>query len=185
MNSEREKESVLSDVNIIEQVRSGEKEKFALLVQRYQPKLLGFFYRMTGSLEESEDLAQETFINTYFNLHKFDATKEFYPWIFTIAHHLAVNRYHRTKKIRLIDIEKVPEIEDKDNLFESVLRRESRDVIQKMLSRLRGEYRSVLELRYLKEKSYEEIAQDLSLPLNTVKSRLFRAKSILAKVLEH
>jgi RNA polymerase sigma-70 factor (ECF subfamily) len=171
-----------SDAQLIMKVREGDENMFALLVQRYQPKLLGFFYRMSGSLEESEDLSQETFINVYFNLQKFDASKDFYPWLFTIAHHLAVNRYHRNNKIRLIDIEKIPEIEDKEDIFDAVIKRESKDIIHKILSSLRGEYRSVLELRYLKEQSYQEIAEFLQVPLNTVKSRLFRAKALVTKM---
>ena len=174
----------VTDVQLITKVREGNEDMFGLLVLRYQPKLLGFFYRMTGSLEEAEDLSQETFINVYFNLKKFDTSKEFYPWLFTIAHHLAVNRYHRNNKIRLIDIEKIPEIEDKQDVLDNVMRRESKDLIHRVLSSLRGEYRSVLELRYLKEQSYQEIARSLQVPLNTVKSRLFRAKALVSKMFQ-
>ena len=170
-----------SDQNIVKFVSNGHKELFEILITRYQKRLLSFLSRLTGSVTDAEDLTQETFINAYFNLNKFNTDKEFYPWLFTIGHHLAVNHYHKNNKIRIIDIEKLPDIPDgNDNEFEQLVKSEKNNLIREKLSTLDNKYKVILELRYLKDRSYDEISKDLNIPLNTVKSRLFRAKNFLA-----
>lgn len=170
-----------SDQAIIKLVLDGNKDLFELLIKRYERRLIGFLMRMTGSFADAQDLAQETFINAYFNLSKFDIKKSYYPWLFTIAYHLAVNHFHKNGKIRLIDIEKVPEVPIAGgDGFEQLLKKEDAVRIREVLSKLDVKYRVILELRYFNDKSYEEIAEILQIPINTVKSRLFRAKSFVA-----
>ena len=169
-----------SDQSIAKLVCNGHKELFEVLILRYQRRLMSFLLRLSGSVPDAEDLTQETFINAYFNLNKFDSTRAFYPWLFTIGHHLAVNHYHKNNKIRILDIEKLPEVADTNNNgLEEVLKTEKEAILRENLSKLDGKYRLILELRYLNDKSYSEIAQILNIPVNTVKSRLFRAKNFL------
>jgi len=174
-----------SDQSIIRLVRGGHKEIFEILIWRYQKKLINFFTRLTGSIADAEDLAQETFINVYFNLNKFDLAREFSPWLFSIGHHLAINHHHKNNKIRIIDLERLPDIPDlnSNNGLEQLFKDEQRELIEEKLEKIDGKYRVILELRYLKDKSYAQIAEILNLPVNTVKSRIFRAKNSLANII--
>ncbi|RJQ13869.1 RNA polymerase sigma factor [Candidatus Parcubacteria bacterium] len=171
-----------SDQKIIRMVRDGHKELFEILLLRYQRKLLNFLTRFTGSLEDAKDLTQEAFLNAYFNLDKFDTKKNFSPWLFTIGHHLAVNHHHKSGRLRIIDIEKAPEFVDNSlDILDKALKNEHLDMVRANLASIDLKYRTVLELRYLEDKSYEEISRILNIPINTVKSRLFRAKNVLAE----
>src|SRR3979490_3581221 len=87
----REKLRAMEDAEIVASFLEGEERAFQELVERYQTRLLNFIYRTIGDREKAEDLVQEVFIRVFRHLHRFDQTKKFSTWIYTIASNLAKN----------------------------------------------------------------------------------------------
>ena len=94
--------SALDDSGLVAAFLEGEKRAFNLLVDRYQGRLVNFVYRTTGDRERAEDLVQETFIRVYRHLHRFDQSKKFSTWIYTIASNLAKNELRNRSRNPLV-----------------------------------------------------------------------------------
>jgi RNA polymerase sigma-70 factor (ECF subfamily) len=92
----------LDDSGVVARYLEGERTAFAELVERYQTRLLNFIYRTTGDRERAEDLVQETFIRVYRHLHRFDQSKKFSTWIYTIASNLAKNELRNRSRNPLV-----------------------------------------------------------------------------------
>lgn len=166
-----------SDEYWVEEARV-QPESFAKLVERYQNRMFNYAYRMTGSREDAQDLAQETFIRVYTHLESFRTEERFSPWIYRIATNLCLNHIKRRKRAatalpRLFFPE---ELESPEGHLEET---EERQVLQGAILKLPDHYRAVILLRHVEELSYDEIAHALGMPLGTVKTRLFRARELL------
>ena len=83
-----------TDAALVRSILSGDRERFELLVERYQTRLLNFIYRTIGDREKAEDLVQEVFIRVYRHLHRFDRSKKFSTWAYTIASILTIRLRH-------------------------------------------------------------------------------------------
>src|SRR5215470_6076778 len=92
----------LDDASIVEAFLGGEERAFTELVERYQTRLLNFIYRTIGDRERAEDLVQEVFIRVYRHLHRFDRTKKFSTWVYTIASNLAKNELRNRSRNPLV-----------------------------------------------------------------------------------
>jgi len=170
-----------TDRDLILQARRGEREAFGELVTRYQTSAFNVCYRILHERGEAEDLAQETFIRAYDRIHTFDIEREFGPWIRRVAANLCLNHLEGQKVTAELDDERDA---DPAQLPESVQEvKERSEAIRQALSSLPAHYRIVVELRHYQELSYEEIAEELKIPLSDVKSHLFRARKILAEKL--
>lgn len=169
--------TVGSDEYWAEQARQT-PDAFAELVARYQDRIYNYAYRMTGSREDAQDLAQETFIRVYTHLDRFRVEERFSPWIYRITTNLCLNHLKRRKR----NIPLLPDSADfdgpvsPDNALEAS---EERLILQQAILSLPEHYRAVILLRHVEELSYDEIAQATELPLGTVKTRLFRARELL------
>lgn len=159
-------------------VQQGSKGCFTELVNRFGPRLLGYFRQKVNSREDCEDLVQETFVKAYRNIHRYDPGRSFDPWLFTIGTRLVVDHFRtcaRTPGAPIVD-EPVAE----GNPFETAARR---DEMASLWSRARGlprKQHDALWLRYVEEMSIVEIASVLSVTRVHVKVLLFRARSRLA-----
>jgi len=177
----------LSEQEIIKKVRAGQTELFGQLVQKYQNKIFGYIYKIVGHKEEAEDIVQETFIKVYKNLNSFDADRKFSSWLYRISHNEAINYIKKNKRNAELYFE------DNDYLFnqlkyeKDLLReltvKEDFNNLKKALAKLPLKYREVIVLKYLEEKSYEEIAKILKQPINTIGTRLRRAKKNLQELI--
>lgn len=180
-----------SDEDIILRVRQGEIAAFQFIVSRYERKLSLYLTHLIGNRDEAEDLLQDVFVKAYQHLKNFDDTRIFSPWVYRIAHNEAVNWIRkRSRRPIIVSWDDIVEatgeqqsVESRETLEERWIRRELRDDVREALSRLPEEHREVLTLRYYLDKSYREIAEIIGTPMNTVASRVNRAKKNLLEAL--
>lgn len=191
----RETLRAADDIAVVRTLVGGEERAFEELVERYQTRLLNFIYRTIGDRERAEDLVQEVFIRVYRHIHRFDTSKKFSTWIYTIASNLAKNELRNRARNPLVlfqtmegshgDDERPLQFEDyatrPDDLFQ---KRHLRALVEETVAQLPEHHRQVFVLREIEGKSYEEIAEITDCNLGTVKSRLNRARNAFAAIIE-
>jgi len=184
----------VDDSELVRRYLNGDETAFAELVGRYQHRLLAFVYRLTGDRERAEDLVQETFIRVVRHLHRFDRSKKFSTWIYTIASNLAKNELRNRSRSPLVLFQTLRQHWDEDSrplewedhtyrpddLFG---RRHLHELIERAVAQLPDHHRTVFVLRELEGKTYEEIAEITGCNLGTVKSRLNRARTNFAHII--
>lgn len=166
-------------------VKSG--EAYGVLMKRFEGRLLAYIRRMSGCRhEDAEDILQEAFIKAYYNLNDFDPALKFSSWIYRIVHNEAISEW-RKKKARpsvILDEESWSKFYGSQDLAREMDQTIDRSRIEKALNRLDGKYRDVIILKYLEERSYDEMADILRKPMNTVGTLVNRAKIKLKKILQ-
>ncbi|MDX1396118.1 MAG: sigma-70 family RNA polymerase sigma factor [Gemmatimonadota bacterium] len=194
VESGRQRLRELGDSELVASYLEGERFAFQELVERYQDRLLNFIYRTIGDRDRAEDLVQETFVRVYRHLHRFDQTKKFSTWAYTIASNLAKNELRNRSRNPLVlfqaikknwDADHRPlEFEDSsfapDDLFR---KRHLREKVEEAVAELPEHHRVVFVLRELEGKTYEEISEITGVTLGTVKSRLNRARNRFAQII--
>jgi len=191
----RERLHALDDSDLVAAFLDGEERAFQELVERYQGRLLNFIYRTIGDRERGEDLVQEVFIRIYRHLHRFDRSRKFSTWVYTIASNLAKNELRNRARNPLVlfqTIKKNWQDEDRPLQFEDSAsrpddlyrRRHLRELVEHSVAQVPEHHRQVFILRELEGKSYEEIAEITACNLGTVKSRLNRARNAFAAIIE-
>lgn len=192
--SVRERLRLADDSAVVTAFLNGEERAFSELVERYQVRLLNFIYRTIGDREKAEDLVQEVFIRVYRHLHRFDRSKKFSTWVYTIASNLAKNELRNRSRNPLVlfqtitknwqDEERPLQFEDTGNRPDDLFRkRDVRQKVEQAVEMLPEHHRNVFVLRELEGKSYEEIAEITQTNLGTVKSRLNRARNSFAEII--
>jgi RNA polymerase sigma-70 factor, ECF subfamily len=185
----------LDDSGLVAAFLAGEKRAFTELVDRYHARLVNFVYRTTGDRERSEDLVQETFIRVYRHLHRFDQSKKFSTWVYTIASNLAKNELRNRSRNPLVLYQAIRKswdsdhrpLEWEDNTYrpdDLFRKRHLRQLVETAVAELPDHHRTVFVLREMEGKTYEEIAEITGCNLGTVKSRLNRARNNFAQVIE-
>ena len=183
----------LDDNGLVTAYLNGASLAFDVLVERYQTRLLNFVYRTVGDRERAEDLVQEVFIRVHRHLARFDQSKKFSTWIYTIASNLAKNELRNRARNPLVYFQTMTsgwEDEDRPLEFEDTAarpddafdRRHLRELVDAGVRRLPAHHRQVFVLRELEGRSYEEIAELTNCNLGTVKSRLNRARAAFAEI---
>lgn len=164
-----------------------DSDHFLCLTKRYEEKLLRYIIRISKfSREDAEDVLQDVFIKTYFNLNDFDKELQFSSWIYRIAHNEAVSAI-RKKVVRpsismeVEDLAKFGDAFDMTKEMDNIL---DRKMIDGVLSKLDEKYREVLVLRFLDEKDYGEIADILKKPVSTVGNLILRGKKLFKEEYE-
>src|SRR5687767_6959153 len=190
----REKLRTLDDSAVVTAFLGGEDRAFQELVERYQTRLLNFVYRTIGDREKAEDLVQEVFIRVHRHLHRFDRSKKFSTWIYTIASNLAKNELRNRSRNPLVlfqTIKKHWEADHRPLQFEDSTARPDdlyrkrflKEAVDQCVGQLPAHHRTVFVLRELEGKSYAEIAEITRCNLGTVKSRLNRARNSFAQLI--
>lgn len=167
----------MDENTIIQSVTSGDVNQYEQLVNRYHIGLIIHCERLTGDRETAEDIAQEAFIKAFERLQEFDGTKSrFSTWLYKIATNKALD-YLRANKRRMPseDIEDLADEAAPDYAAEEE-RRHVRDAVAKLQP---PTHRQVVEAYYWQGKSYQQIADELNTPINTVRTWLRRAKQQL------
>ena len=176
----------MQDAEAIALCLAGDASAYAALVAAHGDVLVGVLRSLLGNLEDARDLAQETFVRAYQNLHRYDRGRPFRPWLLRIGRNLALNQLtarRRRPEGRLDDrgqdvLDALPGGGAETNSpHHAVVQDEARTAIEGVLAQLRPEYRDVLILRYMARLEYEEIAATLEVPVGTVKTWLNRAKA--------
>ncbi len=185
----------MTDSEVVAAHLADDAMAFEQLVDRYQRRLLNFVYRTIGDRERGEDLVQEVFIRVHRHLHRFDQTKKFSTWIYTIASNLAKNELRNRSRNPMVLFQTIKknweadhrplQFEDHRNRPDDLYRkRHLRDLVDWTVKQLPEHHRVVFVLRELEGKTYDEIADITHCNLGTVKSRLNRARNRFAQVIE-
>ncbi|MFZ7101636.1 MAG: RNA polymerase sigma factor [Peptococcaceae bacterium] len=172
---------VFTDEQLAVKSKHGEKQAFEELVKRFQQPIYTICYRYLGNSSDAWDAAQNTFIRLYNKFHLYDAGYPFRPWLYRIAVNSAKDLLKKRRPWEELDHNLESSTGDPaENLLDSYLGRE----IEKALLKLPEKYRMALILRHIKELEYQEIADVLRLPLNTVKTHVRRGRELLRKELQ-
>ena len=186
----------LPDADLAALAREGREPAFRELVRRYERPVFSLIFRMVRDRETAEDLGQETFIKILNHIDRYRPEFKFSSWLFKIANNLTIDHL-RKRQLKTISIDGSPhaataaEVEastfDVEARGESALEEmESNELggaIEKAIAKLRPEYRACILLRHVEDRSYEEIAATLDLPLGTVKTYIHRARHELREAL--
>lgn len=178
------------DAELVARVQKGEKRAFDLLVLKYQRKIMRLLSRMIRESSEVEDVAQETFIKAYRAIGQFRGDSAFYTWLYRIAVNTARNwqatNSRRPSSPNVIETQDGETFNQIDNLTdistpESVVAsNEIVATVNQAISALPEDLRTAIVLREIEGMSYEDIAQAMSCPIGTVRSRIFRAREAIA-----
>ena len=164
--------------------QKGDSTAFMHIVDAYQRPVYNLCYRMLGDAVEAEDAAQETFLRAYTKIATYNPNRKFSSWLLSIASHYCIDRL-RQRRHQVISWDDLPPwrwIPATDPQPEEVaLTQEAHHVLHEMLDAIPADYRAATILRYWYEMSYEEIAETLNTSVSAIKSRLFRARQMLAK----
>jgi RNA polymerase sigma-70 factor (ECF subfamily) len=179
------------DSTLVERCLSGEDAAWEALVRQHTRRVYGLCYRFTGKDSEAQDLSQEVFMRVFRALGGFRSTEgSFATWLTRLTRNLLIDHYRRTRNERVTDSieEQLPRMEEgfvaKSRPDAALAGREASELLQGALAKLSPELRETIILRDLQELEYREIAQVLSIPEGTVKSRLNRGRAELARLLK-
>ncbi len=161
--------------------QQGDREAFAEIVRRHQRAVFGAAYRILADAHAAEDAAQEVFIRAFRFFSTYDVGRPLAPWLNRITVNVCLNRLENSGSAGAFDAEAASAADPEPGPEKQVLLRNRAERIQSELQRLPPRFRAVIELRHFQELSYEEIAQVLEQPLNSVKSDLFRARKLLSE----
>ncbi|HVX86460.1 MAG TPA: sigma-70 family RNA polymerase sigma factor [Phycisphaerae bacterium] len=184
-----------SDDHLVAQLKRGNVAAMEGLVLKYQDRLFGCVYRIVGHPDDAADLVQETFVRLLQNIHKFEGKSALYTWLFRIAVNLALTQRRAGRYRAAVSLDHQPDEAADLNRQAAPLRRLAQDReadpaaaaalrldherVLAALGRLDPEFRAVIILRDVEDCDYEQMAQVLEVPVGTIKSRLFRARSAL------
>jgi RNA polymerase sigma-70 factor, ECF subfamily len=185
----------LTDEELVSAHLDGNPGAFNELFGRYRDRLVHFITRKTGDGDRAQDLVQEAFIRVTRHLHRFDTTKKFSTWVYTIASNLSKNELRNRSRSPIVLFQKLTNGWDDDHRplqFEDTSmrpddlyrKRHLRRLVEDTVEELPEHHRLVFRLRELEGKSYEEIADITGVNLGTVKSRLHRARNSFASRIE-
>lgn len=186
-----------TDRELIEMARHGEQKAFTALTERYRKGLLSYICEhlsgnnaITECAEEPEDICQETFNKAFTHIDDYDPKFEFSTWLYNIGKNTAID-YTRKRKLVIeagLSAEKSVRLADygnpKNSPEDKMISNQEYSILLKLIEELNSKYRDIAKMRFIQELAYEEIAQKLDIPINTVRTRLKRAKEILAKKLD-
>jgi len=189
-STQRKLDSRSEDSTIIAAALNGDDRAYQRLMDKYHDAIFNFIYRMVRDREQVEDLTQEAFIKAFASLKSFNEEYAFSTWLYKIATNNSID-YIRKKKLQMFSIDKPIESRDSDFTFElpddsyeadrELISDQRAVMLNEAIEQLPEKYRLVIRLRHVEERSYEEIAKMLKLPIGTVKAHIFRARELLYK----
>jgi RNA polymerase sigma-70 factor (ECF subfamily) len=181
------------DFLLVESALAGNEKAFAKLMSRYKDAIYFMLLKMVNNKSDAEDLTLEAFGKAFKNLQQYSPNFAFSTWLFKIATNNCID-FLRKRRGVYISIENNQDNGDTDSPVklrsadpdpeEKMIRIQKAILMRRIVHRLKPRYRILVELRYFREYSYEEIAKELNLPLGTVKAQLFRAREMLFKMIE-
>jgi RNA polymerase sigma factor (sigma-70 family) len=191
---QRRLDSRSEDSQLIKDALAGDDAAYTRLMKKYHDAIFSFIFRMVHDREQVEDLTQEAFIKAFASLKNFNEEFAFSTWLYKIATNNSID-FIRKRKLQMYSIDKPIESKDSDYTFElpddsyeadkELISDQRTVLLKKAIDQLPEKYRRVIMLRHSDERSYEEIAEMLKLPIGTVKAHIFRARELLYKQLRH
>lgn len=190
---ENASESSMEDDVLVKEAIGGDEEAYSKLVDKYQRALFYHILKMVKNKEQVHDLVQETFVKAFENLNTYNTNYAFSTWLYRIATNHTID-YLRKKKLQTLSIDEPVKTRDGDMEMQlpdhsaqtdrNIISKQRQKIVRQAIEDLPEKYRKVIEMRHMQEKSYQEIADVLDLPLGTVKAHIFRARELLYKELK-
>ena len=185
-------EKAKHDYKLVRLAVKGDEKAYAELLGRYKDAIYYMLLKMVNNKSDAEDLTIEAFGKAFKNLAQYTPNYAFSTWLFKIATNNCID-FIRKKKANLISLDHTSD--DQENMSaplqsdspdpeEDMIKSQRMALTRSVVSKLKPRYRTLVELRYFKEYSYEEIATELNLPIGTVKAQLFRARELLYNILK-
>lgn len=184
-------EKAKNDLILVDQAKKGDEKAFASLMNRYRDSIYFMLLKMVNNPFDAEDLTIEAFGKAFRNLESFTPKYAFSTWLFKIATNNCVD-FIRKKQVTPSHVDQSQESLDNATINiqsdlpdpeESLINSQRISELKEIINQLKPQYRRLIDLRYYKEYSYEEISSELDMPIGTVKAQLYRAKSLLYNIL--
>lgn len=187
-------EKALRDLKLVESALKGDQQAYAALMDLYRESIYFMMLKMVRNSDDAEDLTIEAFGKAFNRLSQYSPSFAFSTWLFKIASNNGID-FIRKKRIQVTSMDSGIKTEDGEVVYydarshtndpeEEVMHKQKVLHMRELVSKLKPRYRILVEKRYFEELSYEEIAEELDLPLGTVKAQLFRARDFLANMME-
>lgn len=182
------------DLVLVEQAKNGDQAAYANLMDRYRESIYFMMMKMVRNSDDADDLTIEAFGKAFSRLDQYSPSFAFSTWLFKIASNNCID-FIRKKRIKLTSMDTGYTNDDGESIRidaksttrdpeETIIHNQKVKHMRHLVSKLKPRYRELIEKRYFQELSYEEIADELNLPLGTVKAQLFRARDFLAQMME-
>jgi RNA polymerase sigma factor (sigma-70 family) len=178
------------DLLLVEEAKKGNEKAFASLMNRYRDSIYYMLLKMVNNPSDAEDLTIEAFGKAFRNIDTYTPSYAFSTWLFMIATNNCID-FIRKKQSSPIPFDQMQEgmenitvniQSDLPDPEEALINDQKIATLRKIVNQLKSPYREIIELRYYKEYSYEEISNELNIPIGTVKAQLYRAKSLLFNI---
>lgn len=181
-----------NDFMLVIRAKDGDQKAYAELMQRYKDSIYFMALKMVNNKDDAMDLTVETFGKAFENIEKYKPDFAFSTWLFRIATNNCID-FIRKKRLNVVSLQSISE-EDKEekqlqiasdslNPEQTSIKKQESEKLKSIVDQLPQRYRTLIILRYYDEQSYEEIAQQLDLPLGTVKAQLFRARDLMSNIM--
>lgn len=189
-------EKGLRDYKLVQSaINTGDQKAFAELMNNYRDSLYFMLLKMTNNPHDADDLTIEAFGKAFKKLEQYTPEYAFSTWLFRIASNNCID-FIRKKKKNTFSLNKKGEYDNGHEMGdripsqtldpeEHIIKKQKIEMMRDVVEKLKPHYRTLIELRYFKEYSYEEISKELALPLGTVKAQLFRAREFLHNILKN
>jgi RNA polymerase sigma factor (sigma-70 family) len=184
--------NAVNDFNLVVRAKDGDQKAYAELMQRYKDSIFYMVLKMVNNKDDAMDLTVETFGKAFENIERYKPDFAFSTWLFRIATNNSID-FIRKKRLNVVSINSVVDEDGDDrplqikadtpNPEESSIKKQQNEQLKLLVDKLPSRYKTLIVLRYYEELSYEEIAQELDIPLGTVKAQLFRARDFLYNIL--
>ncbi len=179
----------MRDLKLVELAKKGDQKAYAQLMGLYKDAIYFMLLKMTNNPDDAEDMTIEAFGKAFKRLEQYTPDYAFSTWLFKIASNNCID-FIRKKKIDLLSINRVYDDEDGIEMShnipghgqdpeEKMIEKQKIMLMREVVDKLKPHYKQLVTLRYFEELSYEEIAEEMELPLGTVKAQLFRAREFL------
>ena len=182
------------DLVLVEEAKKGNQSAYAELMDRYRDSIYFTMLKMVKNTDDADDLTIEAFGKAFNRLEQYSPSFAFSTWLFKIASNNSID-FIRKKRIQVTSMDSGFSNSDGESIQidarstglnpeETIIQGQRIDHMRLLVSKLKPKYRELVEKRYFEEMSYEEIAEEMNLPLGTVKAQLFRARDFLASMLD-
>ena len=182
------------DLALVEAAKKGDQSAYAQLMDRYRESIYFMMFKMVRHQDDADDLTIEAYGKAFSRLDQYSPNFAFSTWLFKIASNNCID-FIRKKRIKVTSMETGYTNDDGEVLFieaknqtmdpeETIIHGQKVQHMRMLVSKLKPRYRELVEKRYFEELSYEEIAEELNLPIGTVKAQLFRARDFLANMMD-
>ena len=184
-----EKHTKLEDIALVELALQRDQGAFALLLEKYRSALIAHILKYVSVVEDAEDICQRSFEKAFMNIDRYNSRYAFSTWLYNIAQNEAIDHLRRSRtsinSVPISSEREVLEILSGTTPEEEFIIDQAVSGLIKGIQDLPESYRQVAELRFIKDYAYEDIAQELNLPLGTVKTRINRSRKLLEKLVKN